>query len=176
MFRYERFKDHKNVANIQNYMQKEKLKPDMKVIGLTIFFSLLTSTIFGQQYLWSTVQQDSAAEKYIPIEYVTNEIVKFYNHYEMHYDLSGFSKERFIEEIDYGFDDWNWLNRIDELTVFALRSNTGSGSIILVMFISEKNINLIIFTNEVIDNNFNYLSNYESDREKFETWLKTLMN
>ena len=55
----------------------------MKTISFTILLLLLSSSIFGQQYLWSTVQKDSLAEKYIPIEYVNNEILKFYDHYEI---------------------------------------------------------------------------------------------
>ncbi|WP_225037280.1 hypothetical protein [Winogradskyella sp. SM1960] len=148
----------------------------MRTFILPILFTILSSSVFGQQFLWSTIENDSISEKHIPVEYVSNEILKFYDHYEKHYDLSGFSKKRFIEEIDYGFDDWKWINDITDLTVFAMRSNIGSGSIVLVMFISEKNINLIIFSNEILDRNFNYQSNYEFEREKFETWLKTLMN
>ncbi|WP_288956161.1 hypothetical protein [uncultured Polaribacter sp.] len=148
----------------------------MRIFILPILFILLNSSAFGQQFLWSTIEKDSIAEKHIPLEYVNNEILKFYDHYEKHYDLSGYSKKRFIEEIDYGFDDWKWINDINDLTVFAVKSNTGSGSVVLVMFISEKNINLIIFSNQVLGRNFNYQSNYEFERKKFETWLKTLMN
>lgn len=146
----------------------------MKTFVFLIILLLLTFSTFAQQFLWSTVERDTIDEKYIPIEYVTNEVLKFYDHYEMHYDLSGYSKERFIKEIDYGFNEWKWINNINELTVFAMRSNMGTGSVVLVMCISEANVNLIIFTNEVIDMNFNYLSNY--DKEKFENWFKTLLN
>lgn len=136
----------------------------------------MTSFVYGQQFLWSTIEKDSIAEKQVPIEYVDYEILKFYDHYEKHYDLSGFSKKRFVEEIDYGFDDWKWINDITDLTVFALKSNVGDGSVVLVMFISEKNINLIIFSNDIVDRNFSYISNSEYDRKKFEIWLKTLKN
>ena len=148
----------------------------MRKLILPILFTLLTSFVYGQQFLWSTIEKDSIAEKQVPIEYVDYEILKFYDHYKKHYDLSGFSKKRFVEEIDYGFDDWKWINDITNLTVFALKSNVGGGSVVLVMFISEKNINLIIFTNDIVDRNYNYISNSEYDRKKFEIWLKTLKN
>lgn len=148
----------------------------MRKLILPILFTLLTSFVYGQQFLWSTIEKDSIAEKQVPIEYVDYEILKFYDHYEKHYDLSGFSKKRFVEEIDYGFDDWKWINDITDLTVFALKSNVGDGSVVLVMFISEKNINLIIFSNDIVDRNFSYISNSEYDRKKFEIWLKTLKN
>lgn len=148
----------------------------MRKLILPILFTLLTSFVYGQQFLWSTIEKDSIAEKQVPIEYVDYEILKFYDHYKKHYDLSGFNKKRFVEEIDYGFDDWKWINDITDLTVFALKSNVGGGSVVLVMFISEKNINLIIFTNDIVDRNYNYISNSEYDRKKFEIWLKTLKN
>lgn len=147
---------------------------NIKILGLLITSLLLASPAFGQQFLWSTVQTDTIYEEYIPIDYAISEVLKFYNHYEKHYDFSGFSKKRFMDEINYGFDDWTWLNEIDEPSVFALRSNMGDGSFVLVMFVSKTNINLIIFSNGVLDGNFNYLFNDES--EKFESWLKTLMH
>ncbi|MBT8395290.1 MAG: hypothetical protein KJN66_10630, partial [Bacteroidia bacterium] len=107
----------------------------MKVYILPIFFIFMTASVSGQQFLWSTIEKDTISEKQIPVAYVTNEILKFYDHYKNHYDLSGFSKERFIEEIDYGFSDLNWINDISELEVFAFRSNIDSGSVVLVMFI-----------------------------------------
>ena len=110
----------------------------MRAFRLTLLFTLLTSSTFGQQFLWSTVDQDTVAEKFISIEQVTTEVLKFYDHYEMHYDFSGFSKKRFMEDIDYGFEDWKWINEVTDLTVFALRSNMGSGSVVLVMFVSKK--------------------------------------
>lgn len=146
----------------------------LRVVGLLIVIATCTSSAFGQQFLWSTIEQDSLPEKYIPFEYVNNEILKFYDHYDKHYDFSGFSKERFIEESDYGFDDWKWIDEITDATVFALRSNMGNGSFVLVMFVSETNINLLIFSNELIDRNFNYQSNSKYEKEKFETWLETL--
>jgi len=148
----------------------------MKKFILPILFTILTSSTYGQQFLWSTIENDSIVEKHVPVDYVSNEILKFYDHYEKHYDFSGFSKERFIEEIDYGFDDWKWINDITELTVFAMRSNIGSGSVVLVMFISEKNINLIIFSNATLDGYYDYIFNMGHTREKFEAWLKTLMD
>ena len=148
----------------------------MKILGFIFFFSLLTLSSFGQQYLWSTVEQDTITEKYVPIENATNEILKFYDHYEKHYDFSGFSKKRILEKSNYGFENLNWVNQINELTVFALRSNMGKGSIVIVMFVSSKNINMIIFSNQIVEMDLNYLPNDEEGREKFETWLKTLMN
>ena len=106
----------------------------MKKIGFIIWFVVLTSSAFGQQFLWSTVKDTTS--KYVPLDNVTKEVLNFYDQYKFYYDFSGFSKDRFIKNIDYGFDDWKWLYDIKDLTVFALRSNAGRGSVGLVMCIS----------------------------------------
>ena len=143
----------------------------MKKIGFFVLFLILTVSAFGQQFLWSTVKNDDV--KYVPLNNVTREVLTFYDQYRFYYDYSGFSKDRFIESFDYGFEDWEWLYDIEELTVFALRSNSGRGSIVLVMCISKNNINTIIFSNTV-DGDF--VMTHSSDREKFANWFKTLLN
>lgn len=145
----------------------------MKKIGIIIFLSVIISSVFGQQFLWSTVKQDTINEKYVPLNSVTKEVLKFYDHYDLYYDFSGYSKDRFINEIDYGFDDWKWLNDINDLTVFAMRSNSGQGSIVLVMCISKDNVNLIIFSNTVEGD---FRMTYSSERENFADWFQTLLN
>jgi hypothetical protein len=126
--------------------------------------------------LWSTIETDTISQKVVPLKYVNNEILKFYSHYKQHYDLTGFSKERFIEEVDYGFKDWEFINEIEELTVIAVKSNTGSGSVVLVMFISKINVNLIVFTNNTIERDYNYIFNSKYEKDKFWDWLETLKN
>jgi hypothetical protein len=143
----------------------------MKKIGFLSFFFILTISAFGQQFLWSTLSDK--AERFVPINNVTREVLEFYDQYELYLDYSGFSKDRFIESFDYGFDDWSWLYDINELTVFALRSNSGRGSIVIVMCISKNNVNTIIFSN-------NYepgcILTHSTDREKFSRWFRTLLN
>jgi hypothetical protein len=151
-------------------------KRKLKIIGLIIFLGIFTASAFSQQFLWSTAEGDSLYQEYVPLISVTKEVTKFYDHYDHYYDLAGFSKERFMEEIDFGFEDWLWLNDIKNPTVFAVRSNEGDGSIVLVMCVSEDNINLIIFSNHTIDYNTNYESTYSNAKEKFEKWFKTLLN
>lgn len=114
-------------------------------IGFAILLATLTSAAFGQQYLWTTVKNDTSGVKYVPLSTVTKEVLTFYDHYNYYFDLTGFSKKRFIEEINYGFQDWNWLYNIKDLTVSAVKSNSGTGSLIMIMCISKENVNLIIF-------------------------------
>ncbi len=38
-------------------------------------------------------------------------------------------------------NSWKWLNEINELTVFAMRSNDGDGSKVFILCVSKNNIN-----------------------------------
>ncbi len=151
------------------------MKNRFKNIGIVILLLNLTNSAFGQQFLWSTTKSDSAGLKYVPLNNVTEEVLTFYDQYEYYFDFSGYSKKRFAEEINYGFDDWNWLNEIKDLTVSAIRSNSGSGSFVMIMCISKDNVNLIIFSNDILlYSNPQPTGDYSKD--KFVSWYKTLLN
>lgn len=147
----------------------------MKNIGFVILLLTLTTSSFGQQYLWSTVKNDSSHVKYVPLSNITKEVVTFYNQYNYYFDLSGFSKKRFIEEINYGFDDWTWLNDIKDLTVYAVRSNTGSSSVVMIICVSRDNVNLILFSSDIMAHE-NPQATDPYDKDKFVRWFKTIMN
>jgi hypothetical protein len=149
----------------------------IKKIVFALFLVTLTSSVFGQQRLWTTVKNDNdtSGTKYVPLTNVTKEVLTFYDQYDYYFDLSGYSKKRFIEEINYGFDDWTWLYDIKELTVFALKSNEGRGSLTMVMCISKDNVNLLLFSSDILlHKNPQSTSSYE--RDKFAKWFKTLLN
>ena len=152
---------------------KINFKSTINKIGFIIILTILTSSAYGQQHLWSTVKNDSIGEKYVPIDKATNEVLKVYDLYSFYYDLAGYTKERFIEEMSDDNNDWKWLNDINELTVFAFRSNDGKGSYITVMCVSKNNVNAIIFSN-VMSGSFQMTT--ETDKEKFAKWFKTLLN
>jgi hypothetical protein len=147
------------------------MRVKMKKIGFIIGFLILSSSAFCQQFLWSTVRD--TAEKYVPLNNVTREVLNFYDQYEYYYDFSGFTKDRFIEYFDYGFENWQWLYNIETLTVFALRSNIGRGSVVLVMCISKNNVNTIIFSNTY---ERDAIMCFEFDKQKFTNWFSTILN
>jgi hypothetical protein len=153
------------------------MRNKMKKIGFFIFLLTLASSVFGQQHLWTTVKNDNdtSGNKYVPLTNVTKEVLTFYDQYNYYFDLSGYSKERFIEEINYGFDEWNWLYDIKDLTVFALKSNAGRGSLIMVMCVSKDNVNLLLFSNDIMLNQ-NPQSTGSYKRDKFVGWFNTLLN
>jgi len=148
----------------------------MRKIGFIIGFVVLTSSVFGQQFLWSTVKDTTS--NYVPLNDVINEVLKFYDHYDFYYDASGFSKDRFfefVENFENNSDDWKKLKKkiydIKDLTVFALRDNLGRGSVVFVMCISKDNINMLLFSN-----NYEPDAILTTDRNKFVNWFKTLLN
>jgi len=145
----------------------------MKKLGFVIFFFVLTISAFGQQFLWSTVKDK--AERYVPLNNVTKEVLTFYDQYDRYYDFSGFNKDRFIDNFDYGFKDWQWLYDIENLTVFALRSNSGRGSVVIIMIISKNNVNTLVFANNA-ELGFDYMSTGAYKREQFTNWFKTILN
>lgn len=148
----------------------------MKNISIVILLLTLTNSAFGQQFLWSTVKSDSGGvKKYVPLSSISKEVLTFYDQYDYYFDLSGYSKKRFIEEINYGFDDWNWLYDIKDLTVYALRSNSGSGSVVMIICVSKDNVNLILFSSDIMAHK-NPQSTGRYDKDKFVSWFKTLLN
>ncbi|MDP2176491.1 MAG: hypothetical protein Q8K70_11330 [Bacteroidota bacterium] len=148
----------------------------MKKHLFLISLLVVSSTTFAQQFLWSTVLPDSGtAKKYVPLENVETEVLTFYDQYPYYFDLSGYNKQRFIKEITFGFDDWTWLNKIETLTVFAYKSNTGQGSVIMLLCVSKDNVNLLLFSNDIMAHK-NPQSTSEYERGKFMKWFKTLLN
>lgn len=152
----------------------------MKNIGFIFCFIIFTSSAFGQQFLWSTVKDSTI--KYVPLENVTNEVLEFYDHYDLYYDGAGFSKEGFFKMFEgsqsyknSNTSQWKYfkqkIDKINDLTVFAFRSNSGKGSAILVLCVTKENVNLITFSN-IYEGD----AQFTTDREKFAKWFKTLLN
>lgn len=150
----------------------------MKKVGIIFLFSVLASSAFGQQPLWSTIENNERGVRYVPLEKVTQEVLEFYDLYDRYYDLTGFSKERFIDEVGFGLEaqDLENLNDINELTVKAIKSNTGQGSFVLVACISEDNVDMIIFSNSGIPGLYNSESTYLTERAKFARWFSAIIH
>ena len=130
----------------------------MKKLVLIFCFTLFATTVFSQQFLWSTLKDSTT--KFVPIKDVTEKVLEFYDQYKFYYDGSGYTKEAFLKsfESSQAFKNINssrWqvikkkINEIDSLTVMAFKSNSGSGSSILVMCITKENIETVTFSNEV---------------------------
>ena len=136
---------------------------------ISIFcLSLLTQTLYAQQFLWTTAE--STEFEYLPIENVTSEVLNYYDFYKYYSDGSG---ERYNENSE----NWESLKKsiieIEELTVFALKDNLGKGSVILVVLISSKGVDMVAFTNNF---ELDAIDTSPYDKDKFEKWFNSLLN
>ncbi|WP_396210369.1 hypothetical protein, partial [Flavobacterium sp.] len=61
----------------------------MKKIQILCCFLFFNSIVFGQQILWTTIENTSS--KYVAKENVANEVLSFYNHYRFYNDGSGYT-------------------------------------------------------------------------------------
>lgn len=152
----------------------------MKKIRILFFLVIFNTSVFGQQFLWSTSSTEKSTLKYVPLENVIDEVLNFYKHYKYYNDGAGYSKNNFLKAIEkYGDNSENWKNfkqnilKIDNLTVFAIRGNNGEGSIVLVICITKENVNFVSFSNN-IENGSQFADGIE--KEEFKNWFKTLMN
>lgn len=153
---------------------------DYGIQKLLILFclSLFNSSLFGQQFLWSTTDREGFDK--IPIEEVTDKVLDYYDHYEYYLDGVGYSKENFLDTLkDFGDNSNDWksfeklIREINELSVFAIRSNLGRGSVILVFAINHKNVNMVGFTNNF---EIDAIRTYSYEKEKFTKWFFTILN
>ncbi len=153
----------------------------MKKIGLTFCFGIFITTAFGQQFLWSTIKDTTS--KYVPLDSVSSKVLEFYDHYEYYYDGAGYNKDGFVKSFEGSQSYKNsstsgWKNfkkkiyEIKELAVFAIRVNSGHGSVVMVLCVSKENVNMIVFSNTYEKDAISIIP-YE--REKFAKWFKTLL-
>ena len=70
----------------------------MSRVILFFCLSILTQTLYAQQFLWTTAE--STELEYIPIENVTSEVLNFYDFYEYYSDGSGYSKSNFLKMLE----------------------------------------------------------------------------
>lgn len=154
----------------------------MTKITFIIFLTVLTSSAFSQQFLWSTTKDTVFnSMRYVPVDNALSEVLKFYEQYQFYFDGSGYSKDGFFKtfENSQSFKSSNnarWaklkkkIYSIDNLTVLAFKDNLGHGSIIIVVCVTKDNVDMLSFSN-----------NYESnsiptvEKEKFTKWFRSFI-
>jgi hypothetical protein len=152
----------------------------MKTLFLMLSCLIFSVSSKAQQFLWSTV--DNSAFKRISKEEVSNEATKFYSQYTFYCDGAGFNKTTFYKQLNqFGTDAtaWNDLKKTileaKELTVFAIRGNSGRGSEVMIIFVSQDNVNFVKFSNNP-GASCTYSGQSENEKRKFASWLDTLKN
>lgn len=151
---------------------------------LFVLFCLVSISVSGQQYLWSTTH-DSTIKwgDYVSTEDVQDKVLEYYDQYEFYFDGSGYNKEGFFKYFESSRSNknsnsvgWKALKKkileITDLTVFSYKDNLGHGSVILVMCVTKEHVNLIIFSNTyerdaILTGDYN--------KNKFASWFQTLL-
>ncbi|MBQ4819163.1 hypothetical protein [Aquimarina sp. MMG016] len=145
---------------------------------LLLYLSLLTQTLSAQQFLWTTAKGTDLNN--IPIENVTDEVLNYYEFYDFYSDGSGYSKSNFLKMLEKyidGSDDEHYLRKLindtEKLTVFALKDNLGQGSVVLIIIINSRGVDIVAFTNNLEADSI-LATPY--DKEKFKKWFNSLLN
>jgi|SRR5690606_21726079 len=155
----------------------------MKYIILLLLF--LPCIALGQQALWSTTPGETLQGeeiKHIPLESVTDEVLKFYDYYDWYFDGTGFTKKEFIKNMESASGIASSfrsnlkslkdkLDGIENQTVFAMKGNDGKGSYVAVLHINKGNIDIIAFSNNLMGQG----SESTSDDRKFRRWFDSLL-
>ena len=157
----------------------------MRKFTFIIFLTLLTSSVFSQQFLWSTTKDTTFKfMRYVPVENVLSEVLQFYEQYKFYFDGSGYSKDGFIKNFEntQSFKSssnsrWKELKKkiyeINDLTVFAFKDNLGHGSLILVVCVTKENVDMLSFSNNI---ERDAMRTSEYGKEKFTNWFRTIIS
>jgi hypothetical protein len=161
----------------------------MKNIFVTTFFcfvfGLISSSVNGQQFLWTTNKKGlypNSEIKVISKDDVQKKLLDYFELYDYYYDLTGFTKNGFYREIENSTwfnkndnKDWdkfkNSLTEINELTITSMKNNTLEGSEITVLVINKDNFEVITFSNKMykgfISTSNGIISDYKNRFIKF---------
>lgn len=129
--------------------------------------------------LWTTsdtILLTSNGVNIIPKNKVTDYVLIYYDHYSYYHDLTGFSREgflKFAESNKIASQMLEYLQIVvhEDQAALAFKSNTGSGSIIIVMLLQENKVDLITFTNDV---RVGTMSTTSSNLQGFKRWFSTM--
>lgn len=155
---------------------------------LLLFLLFISSSSFGQQYLWTTNKSGlfpNSEMKVISKDEVLDKLKFYYENYKLYFDGTGFTKEGFFEKFETSnsyklADKSNWeqfkksVSEIKELTITCLKSNEGTGSNITIIIVNKNNFDTIIFSNK-IDNGFIPTMGLDFGFPKFEKFYKSLI-
>jgi hypothetical protein len=162
----------------------------MKKIFVTTFFcfvfGLISSSVNGQQFLWTTNKNNiftNSEIKVIPKEDVINKLLEYYENYECYFDFTGFSKEGFLKKYInsiVGNDKKkmelfkNSIYKIKDLNITSIKGNLGNGSLIMILIVSKNNFDMIVFSNEP-DKGFIITDDSEEGKNKFVKFYNSLI-
>ncbi len=140
-------------------------------------FFLVMNVLNAQQLLWTTDKRYSSSV--ITNDAVFDEVMKFYDFYEMYFDGTGYTKTEFASMLrsNWIFSGSNVANisklelhlpQIKSPTYFAYKGNTGNGAIIYILCMDDESLDVIAFSN-IPKSSPNLTS--ETNRDKFMNWF-----
>lgn len=166
----------------------------MKNIFITTFFcfvfGLISSSVNGQQFLWTTNKKGlypNSEIKVISKDDVLKKLLDYYELYKYYYDLTGFTKNGFYREIENSSwfsqnnnKDWdkfkNSISDINDLTITGMKNNTLEGSEITILVINKDNFEVISFSNKIYKG---FISTWNGtmsdDKNRFIKFYKSLV-
>ncbi|MEY8847225.1 hypothetical protein AB9K26_00285 [Psychroserpens sp. XS_ASV72] len=148
----------------------------MKIIVVSIFLSLSFFKIHSQEFLWSSIENGFANEKYIPIDNIPNELLSLYDQYNFSYILPKMEKKKFINSMNNSGVNMNIISWIDDLTFFAMQTKIENVPTIAIYSIEKNYIHLFFFSNESIDVGYYKVVQPNTSKVVLEKTIKTIIN
>ncbi len=155
------------------------MKKLLFIVLILTLGSLKSTQVYGQQFLWSTSKEITDV-KSIPLTDVKGKVMEYFDTYQFYVDNTGYDVESFNKFIEL-FDSETKIKKLkDELSksdtdklVICVKGNSNNSSVISVIIMSKKNLDIINFTNGILTKGIQPTGSYS--KNKFEKWFNTLM-
>jgi hypothetical protein len=158
------------------------MKKLLIVLFVLALSTLKSSDVNGQQVLWTTIKEMNEY-KYLPIGDVKSKVVEFYDTYYYRQDQTGYDIDTFFKflnkTIGKGVTNDRWREKLKEnqteKMVICMKTNSGSGSVISVIFLGEKSFDTINFSNTLFVEGGDINRQDEEFKRRFLKWYDSLM-
>jgi hypothetical protein len=148
------------------------------VLGVLILLFFGTTNVFSQQLLWTSSKEITDA-KYIPLDSVKNRVMEYYDNNEYYVDNTGYDVNYFLKIFKLDSKIGVYKKRMKERNikklVFCVKTNPGNGSIISLLILSEKNFDMVSFSDVLSSGSQHSYPDNIQKRTKFEKWIKNII-
>lgn len=141
--------------------------------------TLISSDTIGQQLLW-TSSKEITEVNYLPVDGVKGKVMEYYDNNNYYVDNTGYDINYFLKifKIDSKIGLYKKImkeRKINKL-VFCIKTNPGNGSIISLLILSEKNFDMVSFSDVISSGSQRTDSDNIQKRTKFEKWINGILN
>lgn len=155
------------------------MKKSFFILCLVVFGSIKSSDVFGQQLLW-TSSKDIKEAKYLPDEEVKGKVMEYYDSNNFFVDNTGYDITYFLKlfKIDskIGLYKKSMKEKNIKKLVFCFKTNPGNGSIISLIILTEKNFDMVSFSDVISSGSQMTAPEDINKRNKFEKWINSILN